>query len=190
MSAMIEYLDIVDEKGEPTGEIVDRERAHAEGIRHRTAHLWLAREKDGVVQLLLQKRAEHKSSFPGCYDISSAGHIPAGVGYESSALRELREELGVTADQKELIFCGDRNVAWDDCFFGKPFHDRQYSRVFLMWTDFDEEEFAISPEEVDSVRWMDFDECLNGVRNGSFKSCIAVDELLMLKNTLNRLGRL
>lgn len=183
---MIEYLDVVDENGEPTGEIVDRERAHAEGIRHRTAHLWLARKRGGATQVLLQKRAAHKSSFPGCYDISSAGHIPAGDGYVQSALRELQEELGVVAMESQLIFCGDRKVTWDDCFFGKPFHDRQCSRVFMMWLDLDEGSFTVDPREVDSVLWMDMDECISGVRQGTLKSCIAMEELLMLKKTLER----
>ena len=34
-----EIFDIVDEKGQPTGEKVTRSQAHAEGIRHRTAHM-------------------------------------------------------------------------------------------------------------------------------------------------------
>ncbi len=37
----MEYPDIVDENGEPAGQTVERERAHAEGIPHRTAHGWL-----------------------------------------------------------------------------------------------------------------------------------------------------
>ena len=75
--AMKEFLDIVNEKGEPTGQVVARDTAHEKGIWHRTSHVWLVRRKNGIVQILLQKRTEMKS-FPGCYDISSAGHIPAG----------------------------------------------------------------------------------------------------------------
>ena len=177
---MKEFLDIVDETGQPTGEIVDRETAHAKGVLHRTSHVWLARRKNGKVQILLQKRAKHKSSFPGCYDISSAGHIPAGDSYEISALRELKEELGVKAEEKDLIYCGDRKVIWDDVFFGKPFHDRQISRVFLLWLDREESEFTIQEEEVDSVLWMDFDQCYAGVQNGLFQNCIVLEELQML----------
>ena len=77
--AEMELLDIVDEKGNPTGETVPREVAHREGIRHRTAHVWIFRRRGGVVQITLQKRSDNKDSDPGCYDISSAGHIPAGV---------------------------------------------------------------------------------------------------------------
>lgn len=43
----MEYLDIVDEVGNPTGEIVEREYAHRHGIRHRTSHVWLLRKKAG-----------------------------------------------------------------------------------------------------------------------------------------------
>ncbi|MBP3628905.1 MAG: NUDIX domain-containing protein [Anaerotignum sp.] len=177
---MKEFLDIVDETGQPTGEIVDRETAHAKGVLHRTSHVWLARKKNGKIQILLQKRAKHKSSFPGCYDISSAGHIPVGDSYEISALRELEEELGVKAEEKDLIYCGDRKVIWDDVFFGKPFHDRQISRVFLLWLDREESEFTIQEEEVDSVLWMDFEQCYAGVQNGLFQNCIVLEELQML----------
>ena len=96
---------MVNEYGEPTGKTVDRETAHLEGVRHRTAHLWLLRNKDGRIEILLQKRALTKS-FPGCYDISSAGHIPAGDDYRESAVRELKEELGVKAEESDLIYCG------------------------------------------------------------------------------------
>ena len=42
----MEYLDIVDENGNSTGETVSREIAHRDGIRHRTAHVWIVREKE------------------------------------------------------------------------------------------------------------------------------------------------
>lgn len=181
---MKEYLDIVDENGDPTGEITDRETAHQKGIRHRTAHVWLLRNKNGKLQILLQKRCETKSSYPGCYDISSAGHIPAGVDYIPSAIRELSEELGVTAAPEEFIPCGSRTIISDDIFFGKEFHDRQVSRIFVLWRDIDEDEFHLQREEVESVLWMDFDECIESVRNNTIKHCIVMEELLMIKNTI------
>ena len=181
---MGEWIDIVDENGQPTGETVEREYAHRNGIWHRTAHLWLVREKDGRVQLLLQKRAQNKDSHPGCYDISSAGHIPAGVDYKPSAIRELKEELGVDAKEEALVYCGDRKIIWDDCFYGKPFRDRQHSRVFLMWLDLPEEQFCVDAKEVESVCWMDFDQCYDGVERNLFQNCISMEELQMLKKIL------
>ena len=64
----MEIFDIVDAEGSPTGQTVDRETAHREGIRHRTAHIWVIRERDGRYQVLLQKRSMNKDSFPGRYD--------------------------------------------------------------------------------------------------------------------------
>lgn len=66
----MEILDVVDETGAPTGETVERTEAHREGVRHRTSHVWIARNRNGRIQLLLQKRCMQKDSFPGCYDIS------------------------------------------------------------------------------------------------------------------------
>lgn len=178
----LEIFDVVNESGEPTGETVDRETAHLEGVRHRTAHLWLLRKKDGRTEILLQKRAMTKS-FPGCYDISSAGHIPAGDEYRESAVRELKEELGLTAAESDLIYCGDRYIIWDDVFFGKPYHDRQYTRVFMLWMDADEDEFSLQEEEVDSVLWMDLEQCIDGVKENSFTNCIDLGELMMVQKT-------
>ena len=60
----MEYLDIVDENGTPTGEIVSSDAAHRDGIRHRTAHVWVVRRSAEGYEILLQKRSEEKESFP------------------------------------------------------------------------------------------------------------------------------
>ena len=102
----MELFDVIDSKGNPTGQIVSREKAHAEGIPHRTAHIWIIREKEGRVQILLQKRSQNKDSFPGKFDTSSAGHIQAGDEPLESAIRELKEELGISAVPEQLHFAG------------------------------------------------------------------------------------
>ena len=84
----MEYLDICDEDGQPTGQIVPRSIAHRDGILHRTAHVWIVRDNAGRIQILLQKRSMEKESFPGLYDTSSAGHIPSGSEPLPSALRD------------------------------------------------------------------------------------------------------
>ena len=49
-----------------------------------------------------KNEAKKKNSFPGCYDISSAGHISAGDEPLETALRELEEELGIKAEPEQL----------------------------------------------------------------------------------------
>ena len=58
----MEYFDICDERGLPTGEVVERSVAHREGILHRTAHVWIIKKVEGRWQVLLQKRSKDKDS--------------------------------------------------------------------------------------------------------------------------------
>lgn len=177
----MELLDIVDENGCPTGETVERETAHREGIRHRTAHVWLLRMGKSGVEVLLQKRSADKDSYPGCYDISSAGHIPAGVDFIPSALRELREELGLKAEAAELIYCGQRRFYFEAEFHGRPFADCQVSNVYCLWRDVRPQELTLQESEVESVLWMNLEECTEAVRENRIPNCIFLEELDMLK---------
>ena len=179
MGVHMEWLDIVDENGNPTGETVSRDEAHRKGIPHRTSHVWIVRMRDGKLQILLQKRSDDKDSYPGCYDISSAGHIPAGVDFIPSAVRELEEELGVKACPEELVYCGQRRIRFEESFHGRMFRDNQVSNIYLLWLD--REEFSIQKEELSGVRWFDFGECLDAVRNNTIPHCIYEEELLMVK---------
>jgi len=53
-----------------------RSEVHRDGDYHRAVHVWIYSESTG--ELLLQRRADCKDSWPGKWDISSAGHISAG----------------------------------------------------------------------------------------------------------------
>lgn len=180
----MEFLDIVDENGNPTGEIQERAVVHKMGLRHRTSHVWILRRKNGRVQVLLQKRGLQKESFPGCYDISSAGHIPAGMDFLTSALRELDEELGIKAQPKELIFCGQRKFYTEAQFHGKPFKDCQVSNIYVLWKDIQTDEIRIQKEELESVLWMDYQECCEKVKHNSFLHSIVPEELELLKSQM------
>ena len=176
----MELLDVVDEHGVPTGEVVSRDVAHRTGVRHRTSHVWMLRKKNGRLEILAQKRSENKDSHPGCYDISSAGHIPAGEDFVSSALRELEEELGVTAKPEDLVYCGQRHFAYEKEFYGEMFRDDQVSNVYYLWCDKEPEEFVLQKEEVSEVRWFAFSELLDAVEKNRIPNCIHIDELEMV----------
>ena len=60
----MELFDIVDENGIPTGKTVERNVAHKDGIRHRSEHVWIARHTPTGTEVLMQKRAMIKDSFP------------------------------------------------------------------------------------------------------------------------------
>lgn len=172
---------MVDEDGEPVGTVVERAEAHARGVLHRTSHVWVLRRRGGAVEVLLQLRAAAKESYPERYDVSSAGHIPAGAGYVDSALRELREELGLEAAPAEIVPCGVRRIRRRERFGGREFVDNQVSRIFLLWRDVAETEVRFQQSEIDGVRWMPLDECIEAVRGGAIPSCIDLEELAMVE---------
>ncbi|MCI6551966.1 MAG: NUDIX domain-containing protein [Lachnospiraceae bacterium] len=177
----LELLDIVDQEGNPTGKVRERSLVHRYGSRHRTAHVWIVRPgAAGSFDLLLQERAGDKDSFPGCLDISSAGHIPAGKGYQESALRELEEELGITVSPQELVFVGFHEGVSHSCFHGKPFHNQEYSAVYLLERDIEISQLNFQKEEIASLLWMDYAACMEGLKNGTLNHCLFPEELEML----------
>lgn len=182
----LELFDILNEDGTKTGIVRERGVAHRDGSLHGTVHMWFIRpnEKSGF-DLLLQKRSSTKDSNPGCYDISSAGHMEAGSEPLPSALREIREELGLSLSEEDLEYVGLHPAGFSAVFYGKPFRDRELSHVYICRKEIREEDLHLQKEEVEAVRWMDFAECLEGVRTFSIDHCIYEDELLMLASYLH-----
>lgn len=175
----MEIFDIVDEFGNPTGQTIERKEAHEKGIRHRTAHVWVLRKKEGRQQILLQKRAANKESFPGRYDTSSAGHIQAGDEPLPSAIREFSEELGVLAVPEELSFVGNFYAKYEREFHGKMFRDNEVVFVFLYQKEVDDKELCLQ-EEVESVEWFDLQETYEACKDHNPKFCVPVKSLQLL----------
>ena len=179
----MELLDIRDQDGNITGIVKERSKIHRDGELHGTSHVWIVRwNQEGRLELLLQKRALDKDAYPGCYDISSAGHIPAGQDYRSSAIRELGEELGIRAEKEDLIFLGIFEAYSKDVFYGKPFLNHEISHVYVYDKKVEIEKLTLQKEEVDSVKWMSLEECLEAARRKRPGYCLFEEELLMIQN--------
>lgn len=178
-----EFFDVIDVHGNVTGMVKERTLAHAEGTFHMTAHIWIVRPNGkGSFDVLLQKRSRNKDSDPGCYDISSAGHIPAGSKLEESALRELEEELGVKAKLEDLEFAFWHEVDMKEEFYGEPFLNHEMSGVFYYKKPIKINELCLQEEEVESVLWMDYEECLSHVLAKDPNFCVNKEEFIRLKN--------
>lgn len=88
-----EMFEIVDEQDRVVG-IAPRSLCHGNPtLIHRVAHVLVFRP-DG--ELLLQKRSRHKDIQPGKWDTSVGGHLDPGEDYRTAAIREMREELGLS----------------------------------------------------------------------------------------------
>ena len=95
-----ELVDVIDEQGSKTGEVVSRAKAHAEGILHRTVHVWII-NKAGEV--LIARRAPEKDTNPNKWGVSSvAGHVRAGESPIDAALAEVREEIDLKLEENDF----------------------------------------------------------------------------------------
>lgn len=187
----MELLDLRREDGSLAGKVQERSVAHASGSLHGTAHVWAvrpARKEEAPpggrqsFEVLLQKRSAAKDSYPGCYDISAAGHLPAGSGFLESALRELEEELGIQAKPQDLEEAFLHLGYAESTFHGKPFKNAEVSAVYVYREPVEIESLKFQQEEVESVCWMGYEDLLAEVRRETGlgnpgKYCIFLEEL-------------
>ena len=191
---MSEIFDIVDENGMPTGETVERSVAHHDGILHRTAHVWIAREVSQVVidgkvyegknyQVLMQKRSMNKDSFPGQLDTSSAGHVHSGDEPLESAIREVKEELGLEIAPEELQFAGTFRIDYKGEFHDEPFLDNEVAFMYVYFKDVDLKDIVVQPEEVESVEWVNvYDAYIGCMKQEEY--CVPMQEMRLLSDFL------
>lgn len=183
----MELLDLLNENGEVSGLVRERNMVHKRGDYHRTSHVWVVRDReDGGHELLLQKRCREKDSFAGCYDISSAGHIPAGVSYLDSAIRELSEELGIHAEKEDLTFIGYHDGWYEGEFYGSAFKNHEKSAVYVYRKPVNPCMLRLQKEEVESVKFMDINDVLEAARENAPGFCLFADEIEMLKEYLEQ----
>jgi 16S rRNA (adenine1518-N6/adenine1519-N6)-dimethyltransferase len=93
-----ESLQVVDDQDRPL-QGVDRATVHAQKLLHRAIHILVL---NSAGELFLQRRSYRKDTFPRKWDSSAAGHVDLGESYEACASRELREELGLRAQPREI----------------------------------------------------------------------------------------
>lgn len=173
----MELFDVRNPDGSPSGIVRERGVAHREGSLHATVHIWIVRENDkSGFDVLLQKRSASKDSHPGFYDISSAGHIAAGEDYLPTAVRELSEELGISASESELQYVGIHRGGFEDVFYGRPFKDEELSAVYVYAEPVGTGELRLQESEVEEVVWIDYEECRKRMEDGTLKNCVYADE--------------
>lgn len=92
-------LDIVNDNDE----VVDsksRADIHKLGLLHRQVHVWMIDENKNI---FFQKRGLH-SPTAGLLDATVGGHVNKDESYLDAAIRETKEETGITVYPSDLIF--------------------------------------------------------------------------------------
>ena len=133
-----EWFDVVNERDEVVGRATRRE-VHARGLLHRAVHVLVF---DSGGRVFLQKRSMKKDMSPGLWDSSCSGHLDAGEDYDTAAVRELKEEIGVAISQPperwwRIEAC--EATAQEFCWVYRLRHDAP---------------LVLDPEEVERGEWL------------------------------------
>jgi isopentenyl-diphosphate Delta-isomerase len=131
-----EILEIVDADDRAIGRAT-RAEIHARSLLHRAVHVFLF---NSAGDIYVQRRSSSKDRHPSKLDSSAAGHVDPGESYEQTAVRELREELGIPAEVEELLRLPASHVT-----------DYEHVRLFRVVSD---EKPVPNPEEVQWGRFL------------------------------------
>ena len=155
MSAQ-ELFDIVDDQNRLTGQVVDRRTAHQQGHRHRVAHIYVFRDREGAREVLVHQRSKFKDHSPNTWDPRFGGHIASGHEPLETAVREMQEEVGLAVSLNALI--AGPVVRWDE-----PTNN-EYQYLFAYRADtLDERTLTFDDGEVQAVKWMRIDQVVEAV---------------------------
>ncbi|MFC1632743.1 NUDIX domain-containing protein [Patescibacteria group bacterium] len=137
-------IDIVDENNVPTDEQLPRSVVHERKLWHRGAIVYLFRNTDSDIEILIHHRSTTKDVSPDKLAPGFGGHVEAGETYDEAIIEELQEELGLKLTLSELTkgSITKENVSHE--FF---------QHYFL---EYNEKLGKIKPEpnEIQSTEWM------------------------------------
>ena len=145
----MEFLDILNEKGDLLGVKKARQEVHEKGYWHKVVHVWIMNLKGEV---LIQKRSAAKISDPNLWAISCEGHVTAGDTVVEAVLKELNEELGLIFKENDLRFLFDyssKSVKNNGTYLANHFVS-----VYLIKSDLSLDDIVLQADEVEAVKWI------------------------------------
>lgn len=142
----MELWDIYNSQGEKTGRQMQRGKPQP-GEYMLAVHIYI-QDKQG--RWLLQKRSATKESMPGIWEVTG-GAVLFGESSLNAAIRETKEEVGVSLKKEELSFAARlrRSSSFVDIWFAQA--------------DFSLANCVLQKEEVEAVRLLTTEQLLHWV---------------------------
>lgn len=157
-----ELLDVLDENGIKTGEVLPRKEVHKRGLWHRIIVVAIINDKN---EILIQQRSDNKDKNPGKWDISVTGHLSAGQDSLTAATREISEEvsvsLGYSVEVKDFrfMFSYRKEEKVNENHYDRQFYDFFILRQNGLTTD----NLKFQASEVQDIKFISINE-LNEMR--------------------------
>lgn len=151
----MEKIEVLNERGEKTGEILSREEVHRLGLWHKCVHIWIV---NGKKEVLLQKRCAQKLTNPNKWTTATSGHLSAGDSSMEGAIRELNEEIGLSIKENELQYLftvKERGVNDNPAI---KIIENEITDVYLIQKDIEIQNLKLQEEEVAEVKWFSYEE--------------------------------
>lgn len=156
-----ELIDVLDENGQKTGQVLPIDEVHKQELWHGVAHIWVYNDRG---QILLQLRHPNKSWGGGKWDLAGGGHISSSEAPDVAALRELKEELGLDAKLKELELIGI-TVAINTTTTTQRSH-KGHEWNYITYLNIDIKDVILNEEESAEAKWFYLDEFEADINNG------------------------
>jgi isopentenyldiphosphate isomerase len=136
---MSELVALYDENGNITSTITTRDIIHKLGLWHKTVHCWLY--DSNRQRFVVQRRAATCKAYPNKWD-GCTGHVGATETSKEAAIREIKEELGLTVLELNLLLTAKVSIP--------EYHENTFVDVYLGFVD--TTTMTIDPMEVAEVK--------------------------------------
>ena len=138
----MELLDIVDENNNLTSLKEERKIAHEMNLWHRHVSCWIMNKKG---EILLQKRSKNKKKNPNKW-AKTGGHVDSGEKVEDAILREIKEEIGIDVDKKDLELL--------DIYKSQDENNKYFGYNYFVYVNYPIKQYTLQKSEVSRVKYV------------------------------------
>ena len=156
-----EIFDVVNINDTVIGRATRKECNSDPILIHRAAFVLIFNDTN---QILWQKRSLTKDVNPGAWITSASGHVNYGESYEQTAIREVKEELGV-----------DITVEFLGRFLYRYKNESEFSAIFKAHSN---EPFDFDPNEISEVKFISLREFFRSESEGKLEVSSAVHKIV------------
>lgn len=143
----IDHYEVIDDQGHKTGQLLDKQKVHAEQLRHEVVNVWIINAKGEV---LLQLRAPEVELCPNVWDVAVGTHLRPGEDPLTAAVRCVHSELGLDILPTSIRHLFNIQAA-------NPMADgrkhRVLGHVFLLKQDINPADITLDRHKIAKLAW-------------------------------------